>query len=487
MRSSSAETEAGSRVGAWAGLSFRLASVGDVRALARRAKHLVTTWRGLNPLRRYIVAAVSAVAVFTAISGIWVSTYVAHGIASNRAQPTVVLIQDIVTPLMQALPPTRTLPPDVAATFDNLISAPGIATHVPVMRLWSANGELVYRSDRPKQSLPASPAAALDLASLQKQISTKLIEINVPIHATGTHKTLAVAQLFGIADTKDGALSWARAQTWLLLTTLALAMMAAPYRIVQSASHRIDQLQQDTADQKAEVSRLTAQNETLRRFAEMIHRRGMEHSERTLRRIGSDLHDGPAQHLALVLLRLDELAPPPNQRLSDEPSAYRSNTLEVVRKATSDALKEIRHISAGLALPELQKISLKEALLIAVRAHQRATGTSVKATFDNLPPRLPLPMTICLYRFAQEALNNAFRHAGGKGQQLSASYDGQMIFVEIADDGPGFAADRISASGEHLGLSGLRYRVESLGGSLHINSTIGQGTALTVRFSNPLA
>ncbi len=96
-------------------------------------------------------------------------------------------------------------------------------------------------------------------------------------------------------------------------------------------------------------------------------------------------------------------------------------------------------------------------------------------------------MTICLYRFAQEALNNAFRHAGGQGQRLGASYDGRTILVEVADSGPGFAAEHIAMGGERLGLSGLRYRVESLGGMLLINSTVGHGAKLSVQFRNPLA
>jgi signal transduction histidine kinase len=275
-------------------------------------------------------------------------------------------------------------------------------------------------------------------------------------------------------------------QSWLLLAVLALAMTAPLLKIVQNAGAHIEQLQRVIRAQKAEEARLVARSEALRKLAETIQRRGMEHNERLLRRIGSDLHDGPAQHLALVLLRLDELAPLVEKAAEGGPSTSR-NALETIRRATSDALKEIRHISAGLGLPELQKISLTDALAIAVRAHQRATGTRVETTIDSLPARLPLPMTICLYRFAQEALNNAFHHASGNGQRLSASYDDGTISVEIADSGPGFVVDRPAAGGERLGLSGLRYRVESLGGTLQINSAIGQGTKLTVQFRNPLA
>jgi signal transduction histidine kinase len=297
----------------------------------------------------------------------------------------------------------------------------------------------------------------------------------------------------GVQDVPQADPSWVRVQSWVVMVVLAVLLLAVPFKIVQSAARRIEQQQRLIDEQKAEAARLASRNEALAsrnealgNLAKVIQQRGLEYNERQLRRIGSDLHDGPAQHLALVLLRLDELAPGIDKPAESDPSASR-HALETIRRATSDALKEIRHISGGLALPELQKISLNDALGIAVRAHQRATGTRVETMIGNLPARLPLPMTICLYRFAQEALNNSFRHAGGKGQRLGASYDGQTISVEVADSGPGFMTERAATGGERLGLSGLRYRVESLGGLLQINSVIGQGARLAVHFRNPLA
>jgi signal transduction histidine kinase len=396
----------------------------------------------------------------------------------------VALIHDVVEPLVQALPSAETLPPDATAAFDNLLSASGVASQVAVMRLWRPNGELVYTSDQVGGGTRTPSETDLEQAALEQKLGVKLFQIHAPLYKTGTREIVAVAQLFGVADSLHAELGWARAQAWLVLGGLALAVMAALFKIMQNAGVQIEQQQRVIGEQKDEAARLVSRNEALCKLIDIIHRRGMEHNERLLRRIGSDLHDGPAQHLALVMLRLDELAP--DKRVESAPGTS-GDALQTIRRATSDALREIRHISAGLALPELQKISLTDALVIAVRAHQRATGTRVETAFGSLPARLPLPFTICLYRFAQEALNNAFRHAGGNGQRLSANYDGATISVEVADSGPGFVVDRPATGGERLGLSGLRYRVESLGGSLQINSVIGQGARLTVQFRNPLA
>jgi len=494
MRISSVGSEVGLRMGALVGASFRPASAGAWRALVMRAAELVSAWRAMSLVRRYLVVALLAFAIFTAVSGLWVSHQIERGIVDNRTHSVIALIHDVVEPLVQALPTTETLPPEATAAFDNLLSASGVASQVAVMRLWRPNGELVYTNDQVVGGAGAPSETDLDQAALEQKLGVKLFQIHAPLYKTGTREIVAVAQLYGVADSLHAELGWARAQTWLVLGVLALAVAAVLFKIMQSAGAQIEQQQRLIGEQKAEAARLVSRNEALRKLVDMIHRRGMEHNERLLRRIGSDLHDGPAQHLALVLLRLDELAPAPDNPVESGPRTSpgtspgtSGDALQTIRRATSDALKEIRHISAGLALPELQKISLTDALVIAVRAHQRATGTRVETAFGNLPARLPLPITICLYRFAQEALNNAFRHAGGNGQRLSANYDGATISVEVADSGPGFIVDRPAAAGERLGLPGLRYRVESLGGSLQINSAIGQGARLTVQFRNPLA
>jgi signal transduction histidine kinase len=434
------------------------------------AASLIPAWRALSLSHRFLIAAALAVAVFTLASGFWVTGQIERSLAQERTAAASAIAQDVVGPLVQTLPDTGKLAPNAAAALDGLLSASrGL---VIAMRLRRPDGDLVYSN------------GALTADSRASDAGGRHFEAHVPLYKSGTHELIAVAQIHGIANGAEAG--WARAQIWLVLAVLAVAMMAAPFRLVQRAGEKIARQERVIAGQKAQEARLMARTEALRKLAEVVHRGGLEQNERLLRRIGSDLHDGPAQHLALVLLRLDELAPLLEQQQASVPAASQG-TFEIIRRATADALKEIRHISAGLALPELQKISVAEALLIAVRAHQRATGTRVDTAIGSLPARLPLPITICLYRFAQEALNNAFRHAGGKGQRVSASYEGGTIVVEVADSGPGFVVERAVTAGERLGLSGLRYRVESLGGSLQINSAIGKGSQLIVQFRNPVA
>ena len=180
-----------------------------------------------------------------------------------------------------------------------------------------------------------------------------------------------------------------------------------------------------------DLSRLLSENlEFAASRIRNAHHRSTEINELFLRRVSAELHDGPAQLLGFGLLRLDALRP-----LKQEPSWLDRRTepceapdeFETVRSALADALNEIRVISAGLAPPELIDLSLSEALEMAASRHARRTGTTVGSDIGGLPDCVDASLKVCLYCFAQEGLNNAFRHASGRGQALSARCDGDLF------------------------------------------------------------
>lgn len=234
---------------------------------------------------------------------------------------------------------------------------------------------------------------------------------------------------------------------------------------------------------RSEQAKLSALTTELRSQVDLAHRRGAEITERSLKRIGADLHDGPAQLLGLVLLKLDELNAHIGSASDDSKRAR--DTVDLIRRATAEALEEIRNTARGLVLPDIEQVSLAAALELAVRSHERRTRTSVVCEIGLLPPHVPLATTISLFRFAQEGLNNAFRHAGGRGQSLKADYTGSEIVIEVSDRGLGFDPTRLENRKDKLGLAGLRQRLESLGGTFEITTVPGTGTRLVARFRHP--
>ncbi|HSF93795.1 MAG TPA: ATP-binding protein [Thermohalobaculum sp.] len=270
------------------------------------------------------------------------------------------------------------------------------------------------------------------------------------------------------------------------VVTLLAGVTASLFGVLLPMERRVSAAQDDLAQANAglearvnELSVLLAQNEQLRGRVQRASRRIAEVNEQYLRRVGADLHDGPAQLLALAALRLDALKPAVRAAGGDPQSAQ--SDIQVVRESLTSAMAEIRNISTGLTLPELDNRTPIQLLREAAKAHERPTRTTVELVIESAPEDLPKATKICLYRFVQETLSNAFRHAGGVGQRLSCRFDGTTLEVVVSDEGPGFDL-KVGASGDRgLGLPGLRERVESIGGTLEIESMPGAGARIILR------
>lgn len=458
-------------------------------------------WSDLSQGWRYAVAA----AVFALLFGVpaagqWVSHRIENGVVDNSARLAAVYMRSFVEPLLQDLPLQSDLPPATTAAIDGLFANAPLHDHVITIEIRNREGKVVYGADKSRLGTTPPMEAELvgalagniqielqdahhDQKALERVAGVPLYEIYAPLYKTGTSEVIGVTEFYEIADRLHAELRRARLQTWFVIGLLTLASIAALYRLIRKGDATIREQQTMLETGSCEKSRLSAENVELYNKIDTAHRRGAEINERSLRRIGADLHDGPAQLLGLVLLKLDELKP----FLNSPPNTARSphETLDLIRRATNDAMSEIRSIAAGLIVPEIERVSLSSALELAVRSHEKRTRTSVNFDLGPLPSHLPLPITLCLFRFAQEALNNAFRHAGGNGQALLASTDGRTIRVEVADSGPGFDVAALGSTRQGLGLIGLRDRVESLGGSVEIHSQPGAGTRLVVRFQTP--
>ena len=258
---------------------------------------------------------------------------------------------------------------------------------------------------------------------------------------------------------------------------VAEPFMKAASEAKSALALKIDaQAQQATVLQMAltELRRLLEQNEGLRRHLQLSNQRIGQINEHVLQKVGADLHDGPAQLLTYALLRLRKLGP---DEVDDEGGEHPTQ-LQLIRSVLTDVLTEIRNVSAGLSLPQLSGASLEETVRLAASMHQGHTGTQVSLSIADAPDVVPQALKVCVYRFVQEALTNANRHAEGRGQRVTIN-GGDDLTVTVADSGRGFDPDALSSG---LGLTGMRARVVSIGGHLVIASTPGIGTRLTATF-----
>ncbi len=288
----------------------------------------------------------------------------------------------------------------------------------------------------------------------------------MPVRERGGPRIIGVTEFYQLPDEIDAEVASARLGSWTVLALAALVSYLLLAGIVKGGSDMIERQQQALRRRVAELSSLLEQNaglhDRLRRSAE----RTTALNESGLRRIGSDLHDGPAQTMALALLRLDEL-----------------DAAGGVSEAIGSALDDLRSIAAGLRSPAFDDLSLADVAERAIREHERRTGKSISSTVASPLPVVPVVTKIATYRVLQEALSNATRHAAGAEVEVVIAATPRDVRLEVRDRGPGFDSGTIRSHA--LGVAGMRERAELLGGSFEIaRRTDGPGTV--VRLALPV-
>jgi signal transduction histidine kinase len=185
-------------------------------------------------------------------------------------------------------------------------------------------------------------------------------------------------------------------------------------------------------------------------------------ADETRRRIERDLHDGVQQRLvtqALMLSGISERVPADVRAEVDE-----------VRDDLAATRQELRDLCQGVHPAILVEVGLGA----AIRALARRSPLPVRVQM-RAGGRLPGSCEVTAYYVAAEAFTNAAKHASASAVDILIEEVGSTLSVQVSDDGVG-GADASRGSG----LTGLRDRVEAVGGSMTLDSTAGAGTVLTV-------
>lgn len=191
-------------------------------------------------------------------------------------------------------------------------------------------------------------------------------------------------------------------------------------------------------------------------------------AERT--RIAREMHDTLAQGFAGVAIQLEAAA----HMLTASPERVREH-LNLARDLVRSSLTEARRSMRGLRAQALETGDLAAAL--AQMPARLAAGADVRIEVTGTPRRLPQEIENNLLRVAQECLTNAAKHAQADHIRLELCFDARRVRLRVCDDGRGFdARAAAAASAEHFGLTGVRERVEQLGGRLTLRTAPGRGT-----------
>ena len=188
------------------------------------------------------------------------------------------------------------------------------------------------------------------------------------------------------------------------------------------------------------------------------------------RRLERNLHDGVQQRLVSLALRLRTI----ERRLPEERQELRVALSETVQEL-NEATDEVREIARGIHPAILTQGGLAPAL----RSLALRSPIPVEVVVER-EDRLPDPLEAAMYYVAAEALTNAAKHAAASHVSVRVERDDGLVRLRVSDDGVGGANPATGG-----GLTGIRDRVEALGGSLAVQSRRGEGTSLDVAL--PLA
>jgi signal transduction histidine kinase len=186
------------------------------------------------------------------------------------------------------------------------------------------------------------------------------------------------------------------------------------------------------------------------------------------RLMARELHDDVGQRLSLLLMQLEHM----RRRL---PAASpERGTLKHALSELDELTRDVHELSHQLYSSKLRYIGLKPALRELCRQFATQHGTAVVEKLEDIPD-LPSNVQFCLYRVAQEALNNVGRHSQAREASVELGTMSGMVVLEITDSGIGFESN---VPVEGLGIASMRERLRTEGGNLTITSTRGQGTRL---------
>jgi PAS domain S-box-containing protein len=209
-----------------------------------------------------------------------------------------------------------------------------------------------------------------------------------------------------------------------------------------------------------------------------LERTVLEISEREQRRIGQDLHDGLGQHLTGIafMTKVQE------KKLVERQVPEASDAAKIVQ-LVNDAILKTRELSRGL----LPVVSEAHGLMSALRLHASEVedlfGITCRFECENTVLVHDAPMATHLYRIAQEAVNNAIKHAHANNIVIRLFGGEREGTLMIKDDGIGIERPLTPRTG--VGLQIMNYRTGVIGGNLEIRKELPRGTSVTCRF--PLA
>ncbi|BDH60781.1 signal transduction histidine-protein kinase/phosphatase DegS [Lysinibacillus sp. PLM2] len=204
--------------------------------------------------------------------------------------------------------------------------------------------------------------------------------------------------------------------------------------------------------------------------------------EKERKRISREIHDGPAQMMANVLMRSDLIERTYREKGIDEAIIE----IRDLKRTVRDALSEVRRIIYDLrpmALDDLGIVPTLKKYLSTVMEYNPGVQVHFQALSNN-EKRLPSDYEVSIFRLVQESVTNAIKHGNSREVWVKIEWLRNHINISVKDSGKGFDINIIKD--QSFGIVGMKERIELLKGTMDIKSTIGEGTIVSFKVPIPV-
>lgn len=248
---------------------------------------------------------------------------------------------------------------------------------------------------------------------------------------------------------------------------------ASEVQMVKQSGERMDVRIESRLDQ-GQASQLWVMVIEMTKERQLQHRLVAQREE-LRQKIARDLHDGPIQALAAINFALRGI-------LLDHPGREITKSIEAIQASVREQIQDLRSYIVDLRPPMLDQLGLEKSLYSYMESfREKYPDLAVQMKIQPIDAKLSEVQSVALYRIFQEALMNISKHAGTKNIQVNITLknEGPQVRLEIQDNGEGFILPDQwldFAQAGHLGILGMRERVEMVGGHLDIQSAKGKGT-----------
>ncbi|WP_243124309.1 sensor histidine kinase [Clostridium sp. AWRP] len=206
----------------------------------------------------------------------------------------------------------------------------------------------------------------------------------------------------------------------------------------------------------------------------------LEAQESERKRIARDIHDGPAQHMANAVMKVDICKMIIEKNLEEG-----LKELEDLKESVKVALKEVRSIIFDLRPMSLDDLGLRQTIDQTANTIFKESNIDIKIKMKPIQMEIEPIIQVAVYRIVQEIFNNIRKHSKAKHAKVRMDFGTKYLMLIINDDGVGFNVEetlkRVKTKGASYGLIGILDRVKQLQGEIEIKSSEKVGTTYTVK------